>query len=84
MMVVIADILYNIRSGQYCMVAVLPVIILAALKPIVWNSSNKVNRVSLRFQAQDNFGSPDIHTPRHAGDECDKSFVDGFADFCFQ
>ena len=83
-MVMIADILYKISSGQCCMVAALPVIIPAAFKAFVRNRSNKVNRVSLRFQAQDNFGSPDIYSPRHAGDECNKSIVDGFANFLFQ
>lgn len=75
---------YHIGSGQRNMVALLPVIIPAALKSLVRDSSNKMNLVSFRFQAQDNFGSPDIHTPRHAGDECNKSIVDGFADFRFQ
>ena len=59
--VVFADILYKIGSSQGIVVALLPVIIPAALKALIRDGSNKMNWVSFRFQAQDNFGSPDAY-----------------------
>lgn len=78
------DILHQIGSGQYIVIAPLPVGRPATLKSLKRAGTDQMEQVSLRFQIQDNFGSPDINTSRHTRYEGHETIVDGSTNLTFK